>query len=471
MLTSVKSDVKGNVKSDVKQERGKLWLVVSRQEFSAVGALVEQLDLLVDKVRSNKDVEFFGHAKVACVFPWPVWSGSINNIPREVVIGSFEKKSDTDDDEATKSHRMEITKDFKSTKTPPQHELLKPFERDMYNLIGNIEFRRVDDPILQSMNEEVKRINSSTKVIINADKTGNKYEMDPSDYRKLLQENVTRDYKLDNQNKLAEINCDTQKHARISELDDEMECHRESNAFLTIKDHKNDFPNSIKCCVINPASNNLGKVSTRILDDVNRKCRIASGINQWKSTQDVLKWFSLAHSANHTKEKGKFIQFDIWEFYPSITEELLRSPLNFAKSHTTISPDDEELIMACRKSVLFNNGKVWTKKDKDFDVTMGAQDGAEIAELTGIYLLKQVNDYLSSLGEKSEASLYRDDSLIYLNHANGPLISKIEKALHRIFKQNQLKISIEQKGFTVDFLDITLSTDGSHKPYKKPKIR
>ena len=99
---------------------------------------------------------------------------------------------------------------------------------------------------------------------------------------------------------------------------------------------------------------------------------------------------------------------------------------------------------------------------------MGAQDGAKIAELTGIYLLKQVNDYLSSLGEKSEAGLYRDDGLIYLEHANGPLISKIEKALHRIFKRNQLKISIEQKGHTVDFLYITLSTDGSHKPYKKP---
>ena len=78
--------------------------------------------------------------------------------------------------------------------------------------------------------------------------------MESSDYRKLLQENITRDYKLDNQNKLAEINYDNQKHARILELDDRMECHSESNAFITIKDHKNDFPNSIKCRVINPAS-------------------------------------------------------------------------------------------------------------------------------------------------------------------------------------------------------------------------
>ena len=163
-----------------------------------------------------------------------------------------------------------------------------------------------------------------------------------------------------------------------------------------------------------------------------------------------------------------FVQFDICEFYPSITEELLRNSLDFAMCHTSIDQEDEEHIMACIKSVLFNNGKVWTKKNKDFAVTMGAQDGAEIAELTGIYLLKEVDEYLSILSERCHAGLYRDDGLIYLEHAIGPLISKIEKALHRILKKNQLKISMEQKGHTVNFLDVTISTDGSHKPYKKP---
>ena len=99
---------------------------------------------------------------------------------------------------------------------------------------------------------------------------------------------------------------------------------------------------------------------------------------------------------------------------------------------------------------------------------MGAQDGAEIAELTGIYLLKQVEDFLSSLGDKAYAGLYRDDGLIYIENANGPLISKIEQALHHIFKRNHLKISIEQKGISVDFLDATLGTDGSYKSYRKP---
>ena len=126
--------------------------------------------------------------------------------------------------------------------------------------------------------------------------------------------------------------------------------------------------------------------------------------------------------------------------------------------------------MACRKSVLLNNGKVWTKKDKDFDVTMGAQDGAEIADLTGIYLLKQVNDFLSQMGEKTHAGLCRDDGLIYIEKANGPHINKIKKALHRIFKKNKLSVNMEQKGHTVNFLDVTLTTDGSHKPMLLPTL-
>ena len=141
-----------------------------------------------------------------------------------------------------------------------------------------------------------------------------------------------------------------------------------------------------------------------------------------------------------------YIYIYICEFYPSISEELLRNSLDYAKTHTNIDDQEVDMIMACRKSVLFNDGKTWTKKDKNFDVTMGAQGGAEVAELTGIYLLKQVEDFLSSLGDKAHVGLYRDDGLICIENANGPLINKHEKALHRIFKRNHLKISIEQKG-------------------------
>ena len=182
-----------------------------------------------------------------------------------------EKKGISGMDDKENSDSNDIISDFKSTKTPPQHELLKPFERDMYNLIGNIQFRKVSDPTAREMNDEVAKIGSSNKVIVNADKTGNKYEMTASDYKQLMHDNLTQDYKLDNSNKLAEINEDTKKHARSLQIIDRMERHSESNAFLTIKDHKPDFPNTIKCRIINPASNNLGKVSKRVLDKINTK--------------------------------------------------------------------------------------------------------------------------------------------------------------------------------------------------------
>ena len=44
-----------------------------------------------------------------------------------------------------------------------------------------------------------------------------------------------------------------------------------------------------------------------------------------------------------------------------------------------------------RKSLLFNEGGTWMKKDGLFDVTMGAYDGAEICELIGIFLLDKIN--------------------------------------------------------------------------------
>ena len=132
----------------------------------------------------------------------------------------FERNGSNDDEDNSTDRRKEITMDFKSTKTPPQHELLKPFERDIYNLIGNIKFRTVNDPGLKELSKEVKKINNSDKVIVNADKTGNKYEIAASDYQRLMYENLTRDYRLDDGNKLSDINNDTRKFARSLDIGD-----------------------------------------------------------------------------------------------------------------------------------------------------------------------------------------------------------------------------------------------------------
>ena len=73
------------------------------------------------------------------------------------------------------------------------------------------------------------------------------------------------------------------------------------------------------------------------------------------------------------KISTKFIKFDIVDFYPSISEELLDKALTFAKTKTEISDHEMGIIKHARKALLFNNGNPWTKKNQDdlFDVTMG----------------------------------------------------------------------------------------------------
>ena len=77
--------------------------------------------------------------------------------------------------------------------------------------------------------------------------------------------------------------------------------------------------------------------------------------------------------------------FDIKDFYSSIKEDLLIKALEFAKQHVTIKSKDRETIFHARKSLLYNEGEPWIKKQSNnFDFTMGSYDGAEVCELIGI---------------------------------------------------------------------------------------
>ena len=79
------------------------------------------------------------------------------------------------------------------------------------------------------------------------------------------------------------------------------------------------------------------------------------------------------------------MQYDIEEFYPSISEDLLKKTLDRARTFVDISREEEENIMHCRKSSLFNNTDIRMKREcnKDFDVTMGSFDGAEVLSWLG----------------------------------------------------------------------------------------
>ena len=133
----------------------------------------------------------------------------------------------------------------------------------------------------------------------------------------------------------------------------------------------------------------IGIISQKILQRINSEVVEATGLNQWKNTHSVIEWFKNIRS----KPTHSFICFDIIEFYPSITEDLLRKAMEFAASHTEISDQDRDIIIKAKSSLLFNKGEAWCKRGTEslFNLTMGNFDGAETCELVGSYLLSQLH--------------------------------------------------------------------------------
>ena len=123
---------------------------------------------------------------------------------------------------------------------------------------------------------------------------------------------------------------------------------KKREAFISLKDHKENFENNPKCRLMNPAKSDSGKISKSILDKLNTHFQSILNVNQWRNTQNVIEWFG------NIKEKNRhsFISFDIVDFYPSTSENLLDQALPWAFDLADISDEDISIIKHARKSLL-----------------------------------------------------------------------------------------------------------------------
>ena len=178
----------------------------------------------------------------------------------------------------------------------------------------------------------------------------------------------------------------------------------------------------------------------------------------------VIDWFKNIPD----KSRTRFIKFDICDFYPSITEELLDKALNYAEQYHQFSETDISIIKHSRKSLLFKNNDEWVKKNGEnqlFDVTMGSYDGAEVCELVGLFLLSKLQPLLGV----NRVGLYRDDGLSYVRSESGRILDKMRKDIFKLFKDEGLTITVEHNLIVTDFLDVTLNlSNGKYSPYRKP---
>ena len=153
------------------------------------------------------------------------------------------------------------------------------------------------------------------------------------------------------------------------------------------------------------------------------------------NTESVVNWFKNIPN----KDLYKFLMFDIKDFYPSIKEKLLWEAIRFAKRYISIASKDIDIIFHARKSLLYYNDEPWVKKgESNFDVTMGAYDGAEVCELIGIFMLSLLSKHIN----KNHIGLYRDDGLSILKNTSSPAAEKLKKKF-QIFKDKDLDIIVQ----------------------------
>ena len=103
---------------------------------------------------------------------------------------------------------------------------------------------------------------------------------------------------------------------------------------------------------------------------------------------------------------------------------------------------DEDLIFMARHSFLFINGQPWVKRrDPTFDVTMGAYDGAEVAEFVGLFILHK----LSSIMNISDFALYRDDGICAITGTKRAVDKTRKKIEKRYFLISGFKLRYQQQ--------------------------
>ena len=125
-------------------------------------------------------------------------------------------------------------------------------------------------------------------------------------------------------------------------------------------------------------------------------------------------------------------------------------------------------MMHSQKTLLFHENEPWIKRkgDVNYGVSMGCLEGAELCDLTGLYVLSKIKTVFEN---QNDVGLYRDDGLGILQNLSGPQIERVRKVIVKIFKECRLSIATKTNLKVVQFLDIELDlTNNTYRPYKKP---
>ena len=145
------------------------------------------------------------------------------------------------------------------------------FENDLTNLLKTIKFRVTESSFQQQLTEDIRIIKNTKTTLTFADKTSNLYKVPKEQYEKLVNNAITTSYKKINKKAQDQINSQGKNILKNKEVIKRMFVNAKQNCLITLKDHKPNFQNNPTVRLLNPAKNELGRISKNILDKINVK--------------------------------------------------------------------------------------------------------------------------------------------------------------------------------------------------------
>ena len=188
--------------------------------------------------------------------------------------------------EKNKEEAKRETFGFKLKHHPGQLREVDNFEKDLFNIVASLKFRKLNDSSQEKIKSDILDIKSSPNVLIFADKTSNIYKATSQEYNKLLKDNITKSYKKSMDRLEKAINMEAKNIAKKIQFSDRIQCLARTLAFITMKDHKDNF--QLPYRLINPSKRELGKISKSILDNINQHLIKLLYVNQCKNLTSVI---------------------------------------------------------------------------------------------------------------------------------------------------------------------------------------
>ena len=139
------------------------------------------------------------------------------------------------------------------------------------------------------MKKNISNIKALPDVYVFHAKTTNIYELSPKDYKRLLNENITKSSEKSPTRLEKSKNLEAKKIGKGIKQDDWVKCMAKALFYITLKGIKDNFKSAHPCSLIKPCK---VKISKSILENRNNNLVKLLQVNQRKILDSLIKWFN-----------------------------------------------------------------------------------------------------------------------------------------------------------------------------------